>query len=111
MGPRYLLVVTNVNDNQADPDRTNNFFAVPLTLTSPNLAVSNVSASPASVESGNGQALERQMDRDEHQRGQHQPGLDRRGVPVADGVLRSHDGHFSRRAHRAAPTSLPAAAT
>ena len=57
VGARYLLVVADVNNNQGDPDRTNNFFAIPITLTAPNLAVSNVSATPASVETGNGAAL------------------------------------------------------
>jgi hypothetical protein len=57
VGPRYLLVVADTDNQLADPDRTNNVFAVPLTLTAPNLAVSNVLVTPSSVESGNDASL------------------------------------------------------
>ncbi len=56
VGARYLLVVADANGNLADPDRTNNVYAIPLTLTAPNLAISGVSVTPASVESGNGES-------------------------------------------------------
>jgi len=56
-GPRYLLVITDVNQEIGDSNRSNDFYAVPLTLSAPNLAVSNVSVTPTSVEAGNGAAL------------------------------------------------------
>jgi hypothetical protein len=57
LGPRYLLVVTDVNYILGALDRSNNYYAVPITLTVPNLAVSAMTATPASVEAGNGGVL------------------------------------------------------
>ncbi len=57
-GNRYLLFVSDVFDYVNDPNRTNNVFAVPITITAPNLAVSNVVATPVSVEEGNDGALD-----------------------------------------------------
>ncbi len=56
-GNRYLLFVTDSGANVADPDRTDNVQAVPLTLTAPDLAIANVSVTPTTVEGGNRAAV------------------------------------------------------
>jgi subtilase family serine protease len=57
VGSRYLLIVSDAFNGEGDTNRTNNVFALPLALTAPNLALSNVVATPATVEEGNQQTL------------------------------------------------------
>jgi hypothetical protein len=53
LGNRYLLVVADAFNSLADPNRANNVQAVPITLTAPNLAISNVSVTPGTSEVDN----------------------------------------------------------
>ncbi len=60
VGDRYLLLVTNpgpFNNVGGNANRTNYVFAVPISLTAPNLAVSDFSFTPGSAEVGNQQTL------------------------------------------------------
>ncbi|MEA5534013.1 CARDB domain-containing protein [Crocosphaera sp. XPORK-15E] len=51
IGNGYLLVKTDVNNNQVETDETDNVKAVPITITKPNLVVTDITA-PTSVKNG-----------------------------------------------------------
>ncbi len=61
-GSVYLLVVTNPYNGQPESDGggskgTNNTFAIPVTVSAPDLTVTDASVTPAEFEEGNGQSV------------------------------------------------------
>src|SRR5262249_8571388 len=48
-GQRYLLVVTDYNRNQGETDETNNVYAVPITVTAPDLIVTSFVAPSSAI--------------------------------------------------------------
>ncbi|HVX86712.1 MAG TPA: CARDB domain-containing protein [Phycisphaerae bacterium] len=55
-GDQYVIVVANPNQQQFETDYTDNTASAPISLTAPDLAISNLSAPPSAV-AGNGQTI------------------------------------------------------
>lgn len=51
-GERYLVFKADARNQQAESDTGNNLAALPITLTAPNLSISNLVATPENIETG-----------------------------------------------------------